>query len=201
MANSSREQISALADDEVHGGELRGLLDELRQDGELQECWARYNLISDALHANLSAADTSRFHERVWAALDAEPTVLAPRRNTRLPPLAKQAAGLAIAASVAAVAILAVAPVSTQVAEVAPTTTEVAQVAPLSTQVAQVLPPRSANGLVQLTSAGTGQAAVAPQSVRGHLNPYVVNHNEYSISSGMQGVLPYARIVSYENNQ
>lgn len=189
MANDYREQISALVDDEVHGNELRVLLDDLRQDDELQACWSRYNLISDALHANLSAADVSTLSARVWATLDAEPTVLAPRRNTRLPPLAKQAAGLAIAASVAAVAILTVAPMSTQVAKVAPVAAQVAQIAP-----------RPANDLVQLTTLSS--PVPAPQlSARGSLNPYVVNHNEYSVSSGMQGVLPYARIVSYENNQ
>ncbi len=189
MANDRRENVSALVDDEVRGAELRSLLDDLRQDSELQGCWSRYHLVSDALHANLSLADATRLSERVWAALEDEPTVLAPRRNTRLPPLAKQAAGLAIAASVAAIAIISVQSFVPKPA----TNLFNAQVA----QVAQVVPP---DNLAQLASA-TELSPAQQAAVRNSLNPYLVNHNEYSASSGMQGVLPYARIVSYESNQ
>ena len=64
-------------------------------------------------------------------------------------------------------------------------------------QVAQVVPP---DNLAQLASA-TELSPAQQAAVRNSLNPYLVNHNEYSASSGMQGVLPYARIVSYESNQ
>lgn len=192
MANDRKEQVSALTDDEVQGAELRSLLDDLHQDPELQERWSRYHLIGDALHANLSRADTTRLSERVWAALEDEPTVLAPRRQTRLPPLAKQAAGLAIAASVAAIAIFSVQNLGEQ-----PGAGQFAQPA---AQVAQVMQPATAGNLAELASA-TAPSPAQQAAMRDSLNPYLVNHNEYSVSSGMQGVLPYARIVSYENNQ
>lgn len=191
MANDRRENVSALVDDEVRGAELRSLLDDLRQDSELQGCWSRYHLVSDALHANLSLADATRLSERVWAALEDEPTVLAPRRNTRLPPLAKQVAGLAIAASVAAIAIFSVQSLAPKPV-IDPFNAQVAQVA-------QVVPP-PADNLAHLASA-TEQSPAQRAAMRDSLNPYLVNHNEYSVSSGMQGVLPYARIVSYESNQ
>jgi len=192
MANDRRENVSALVDDEVRGAELRSLLDDLRQDSELQGCWSRYHLVSDALHANLSLADATRLSERVWAALEDEPTVLAPRRNTRLPPLTKQVAGLAIAASVAAIAIFSVQSLAPKPA----TDPFNAQVA----QVAQVVPPTMPGNLAHLAAA-TEPSPAQRAAMRDNLNPYLVNHNEYSVSSGMQGVLPYARIVSYESNQ
>lgn len=184
MEKHTSEQISALADDELRGPELRQALEHLRRDAELQGAWSRYHLISDTLHANLASARASDLHRRVQAALEQEPTLLAPRRKAHLPSLAKQAAGFAIAASVAAVAILAV-----RQGDVAPEGNTLAQV-----QVAQA--PRPAP-LVQLTSTGSPVLAAAP-AARGRLNAYLVNHNEYSVSSGMQGVLPYVRIVSNE---
>lgn len=188
MENHTSEQISSLVDDELRGPALRQALERLRQDADLQGCWSRYHLISDALHANLASARASDLCRRVHAALEQEPTLLAPRRKARLPSLVKQAAGLAIAASVAAVAIIAV-----QQDELTP------GAAPAPVQMAHNT--RPAHEMVQLASTGGGSAAtvvMAEQAVRGRLNSYLVNHNEYSVSSGMQGVLPYVRIVSNE---
>lgn len=188
MENHTNEQISALVDDELHGSALRQALERLRQDADLQGRWSRYHLISDTLHANLTSARADRLHQRVRTALEHEPTLLAPRRKPRLPSLAKQAAGIAIAASVAAVAILAVRQDAVEPDGSAPAAMQQAQ------------SPRSAHEMVQLASTGVPATVVVPQSAnnRGRLNAYLVNHNEYSASSGMQGVLPYVRIVSHE---
>jgi sigma-E factor negative regulatory protein RseA len=188
MENHTSEQISALVDDELHAPALRQALEQLRRDVDLQGRWSRYHLISDTLHANFASARAASLHLRVHEALEQEPTLLAPRRKPRLPALAKQAAGVAIAASVAAVAILTV-----QQDDLQPGGAE-----PAPIQMAQS--PRPAHELVQLASTGR-QAAVltaASADARGRLNAYLVNHNEYSVSSGMQGVLPYVRIVSNE---
>ncbi|MDH5593931.1 MAG: anti-anti-sigma factor, partial [Gammaproteobacteria bacterium] len=40
---------------------------------------------------------------------------------------------------------------------------------------------------------------VKQPAVESRLNSYLVNHNEYS--NGMQGVLPYARIVGYDSEK
>ena len=34
-----------------------------------------------------------------------------------------------------------------------------------------------------------------------NLDIYLVNHNEYAVIRGMQGMLPYVRIVSHEMNR
>ncbi|GAB4300545.1 MAG: RseA family anti-sigma factor [Thiohalomonadaceae bacterium] len=187
MENHTNEQISALVDDELHGPALRQALERLRQDADLQGRWSRYHLISDTLHANLASARAAHLHQRVRATLEQEPTLLAPRRKPRLPTLAKQVAGVAIAASVAAVAILAVRQEAVEPAGIAPTAMQMAQ------------SPRPAHEMVQLASTGAPATVVVPPIAnRGRLNAYLVNHNEYSASSGMQGVLPYVRIVSHE---
>jgi sigma-E factor negative regulatory protein RseA len=38
-----------------------------------------------------------------------------------------------------------------------------------------------------------------PVPVGSRLNGYLVQHNEYAASSGVQGVLPYVRIVGYDS--
>lgn len=186
MENQTSVQISALVDDELRGPALRQALEQLRRDTQAQGLWSRYHLISDTLHANLATARAADLHLRVHAALEQEPTLLAPRRRPRLPALAKQAAGIAIAASVAAVAILAV-----QQDDIHPD-----GMTPAAMQLAQT--PRPAHEMVQLASTGSPAGVVAAPAARGRLNAYLVNHNEYSASSGMQGVLPYVRIVSNE---
>ena len=61
------------------------------------------------------------------------------------------------------------------------------------------------NGLIFLDIAPTLVAAnpnpTEVQEDNGKLAPYLVNHNEYSVSSGMHGMLPYVRIVGYESRQ
>lgn len=193
MENHTSEQLSALVDDELRGAALRQALEQLRRDAGLKARWGRYHLISDTLHANLVTARAADLCQRVQQALEQEPTLLAPRRKPRLPALAKQAAGVAIAASVAVVAIIGVQQGDTP-AGVTPAVAPVAQtqtVRPAGTP---------ANSMVQLASTGSGGPAltVIEPAARGRLNSYLVNHNEYSVSSGMQGVLPYARIVSNE---
>jgi hypothetical protein len=44
--------------------------------------------------------------------------------------------------------------------------------------------------------------AANPQLSNGEqLAPYLVNHNEYAVSSGMHGMLPYVRIVGHKVGQ
>ena len=45
------------------------------------------------------------------------------------------------------------------------------------------------------------QARIANQATSAKLNSYLVNHNEYSISAKMQGMLPYMRIVGVTPNE
>jgi sigma-E factor negative regulatory protein RseA len=98
----------------------------------------------------------------------------------------KPLAGLAVAASVAVVAVLAV-----QQAR-APT--------PGTAQVATTSQPAQSQTYVRVQ--GTRWQAQpgnvqAPQ-VDNRLNEYLVNHSEYAASGGMPGMLPYVRVVGYD---
>jgi sigma-E factor negative regulatory protein RseA len=174
MADEKKEWISALADGELTGNELKRSLDALRDEPALLESWSRYHLVRDALHSNLEAQVMPDLSERVAAALDSEPVILAPKRT--LHPWLRHAAGLAVAASVTGVAILGI------------------------------------NGMNEEGEGPTAVAANQPQEYRRmeqpvakaqvpdgeHLAPYLVNHNEYAVSSGMHGMLPYVRIVGHK---
>jgi sigma-E factor negative regulatory protein RseA len=183
MASQREEQVSALVDGEVSGSEVDGAVGALLSDPALRERWSRYHLISDALHNNLSGSPYHSVADRVRQALEDEPAILAPRRRrAHMPGFMRQAAGLAIAASVTAAAILGVQHMHS--GEGADSGNEVLAQAPGNEgfrQLGASAPVREVNEVYRPT-----------------LDPYLVNHNEYSISSGMQGMLPYVRIVSDE---
>lgn len=179
MSNNSDEKLSAFMDDEIHPE----VLTTLKQDSEARGRWSRYHLIRDVLSGHTETIPSSDFAERVSAALRDEPTVLRPARR-RLGHTVKQVAGLAIAATVATVAVLTV-----QQSEISPgSVTAPAQVA--------------ANGSVPVDGIRSVNASNNPpvrsfdQEVQSKLSNYLINHNEYSASSRMQGMLPYMRIVS-----
>ena len=178
MNNDNREWLSALADGELHGHELGSGLDALRKDPELLQSWRAYHLIRDTVSSNLESAVDTQLHLRISAALASEPTILAPQRRART--WVKQAAGLAIAASVTGVAIIGVQMIND--VNSAPGAVPVAQ----QQEYLRMTPTLVANS--RGSAVGQGDA----------LNPYLVNHNEFSANSGIQGVLPYVRIVGYK---
>lgn len=100
------EQISALLDGEVADSELDMLIRRVRDDRYLADRVARYAVIRDALHRNLPPTVDGGIAERVAEAIDREPTLqrssvaAAPKRWTHA------VGGLAVAASVAMLAIV-----------------------------------------------------------------------------------------------
>ena len=90
-----------MIDGELEARDAELVLDAVKNDSELQERWRHYQLIgdalrgSDALHRDITA--------RVMAALEDEPVVLAPRRRQRHE---WPRTVLALAASVAGVALV-----------------------------------------------------------------------------------------------
>ena len=203
MANEQEESVSALADGELDPRQLDALLAQMREDNALRARWARYHLISDALHNNLTRGTQLDISQRVAAALEQEPVIFAPLWQRAFPSrrMVKQAAGVAMAASVTAVAILG--------AQWANQDMPSAVTVPAVASVAAPAEPRSIE-LVALDSSAQEPSAPS-QLVQGQqpadqvwirsLDSYMVNHNEYSGTSGMHGVLPYARLVSYGSQE
>ena len=104
MSTEKLELVSALADDELdHGAPfvLRSLLD----DADSRKTWGRYHLMGECLRGHLTDPVDARLAEKISAALQDEPSCRSLPRRGRLQ---RAAAGFAIAASVALIAILGV---------------------------------------------------------------------------------------------
>ena len=164
MNDDLNEKLSAFIDNDLHDD---ALIDELSNNPQARATMVRYRLIADVLnnHYIPSGVDVS---SRVHAALDQEATIISPKRWFTKSNVLKQMSGLAVAATVAAVAILVVGDFSPENAE----STNVA-VGPITYQP------------IQMTSA-----------MQRKLNGYLVSHNEFSASNRMRGVLSYSRIAS-----
>lgn len=179
MNDENREWLSALADGELQGQELERALEALRRDPQLQASWQAYHVMRDTFTSNLTHGVDMRLHQRVSVALNSEPTILAPQRRSH--PWLKNVAGVAIAASVTGVAIIGVQRMN--VAGTVPAAVPVAQ----QQEVLRLEPSRLAQA--QRTKPGKSSES---------LTPYLVNHNEYSANTGIQGMLPYVRIVGHK---
>ncbi len=179
----NQEELSALVDGEVVDHDLPRLLDALGEDRGARRAWSRYHLIGDAL----------RDDGGVLAAPAAEVITMPQRRRAPL-------AGLAVAASVAVLAVVLItaggrggqAPgleVADTLAPASPGDAGGASVA-----AAESLAPRPVGSV-----ADTPAAALEPVGVYDQrLNGYLVNFNEQRQRLGVPGVHPYVRIVGFE---
>lgn len=113
---ASKEQLSALMDGDL---EQQGIVDQLRSDEALAGCWQRYHLIGDAMRHELPERLHLELGDRIAAALEQEPAIVAPQPVKRQPAvtgsspgrvvsLFKAAGQYAIAASVAMAVVIGV---------------------------------------------------------------------------------------------
>ena len=186
MSDEIREQLSTLLDDELDKLERPLLLGRLQRDAQLRECMGRYQLIGEVMRGS-GQLETLDVADRVQAALAADPVM----DVDNLPEAAasrwwKPLAGFAVAASVALVAVLSV----TSIQEPETQTTPV--VAAVETTTGSV---------AEVARVSDGEWDRIEPKIDQRLSAYLVNHNEYTASRGVQGVMPYVRIVGYENEQ
>jgi negative regulator of sigma E activity len=174
MKEKLHEQISALVDNELAETEQVLLGKRLAEDASLRNRLSHYQLISDSLQNHLPRKINPDFNIGVQLALQDEPEVQA--RSVRLARLFKPVAGLAVAASVAVVAVLSLQSVRQEIPSPALATAPV-DVAPL---------------LANTSSNVSGDVQ--------NLDIYLVNHNEFAVNRGMQGMLPYVHIVGHDMN-
>ena len=182
MKDKLHEQLSALVDDELTGAEQDLLTRQIGRDRELRQRLSRYQLISDALQRHLPERVDPAFSRRVHDALRSEPTGTGMAAGGRLTRLFRPVAGLAVAASVAVMAVTAL------------QTSRVEMPAP---EAVATVPADS--GFIRSQDSAL---AVAPETGsrtrNSQLDIYLVNHNEYAASRAMQGMLPYVRIVGHD---
>ncbi|MEO7320185.1 MAG: sigma-E factor negative regulatory protein [Nitrosospira sp.] len=162
-----KDEISALMDGELDAGDAAGVITYLKKADELNDTWAVYHLISDALRQ--SEARPANIARRVSARLASEPTVLAPRPLVR-----RKSRAFAVAASITAAAVIGWMNVQTTDQPSVPLAAS--QQTPQST-------PKPALPAVSVASV----AAPAPAQI----NDYLLAHRQFSPNTTMHGVAPY----------
>ncbi|MDN5850651.1 MAG: hypothetical protein L0H63_13610 [Nitrococcus sp.] len=214
MRDELNEQLSALVDDELRKDEADLLLRQLARSKELRTRFARYSLISAALHRNLSVATGSDLAERVAAALEDEPSYGGnERRYSRIGMLLRPAAGLALAVT-GAMAVVTMWPHAPP-----PGAPEqaVGPIAAVPGVTAQSLQPIEANATpgVEISPNVVAYATTSPQRQWEHLDPqvrlqltgYLIKHSsllqqdERSATGNMDASLPYMRMIVHEANE
>lgn len=192
MSEHKRQQISSLMDDDsVH--ESSDVIHALGSHDEFRHKWIRYHLIGDCLRGNLPEKIDLKLADRISQAIAAEPSILAPVRHTTY---MKPVLGFAIAASVAMVAILGLQHTNTDPSLSVPSQ-PIALQQPVSSNL-QVAENYTNQGNTQQVQQLPASAQINAGS---RLNRYLVNYNEYRANAGMQGILPYVRIISYETEE
>ncbi|WP_455211591.1 sigma-E factor negative regulatory protein [Kaarinaea lacus] len=208
MTKQIDEQISAFMDGEVHQSEHSAMIKQLCRDDDSLNRWQNYHLISDTLRNNLPPATDNQFAQSVMKALENEPTIFAPSAMKHKSTVKQKIAGAAIAASVAAVAVIGVQTMN-QPKEMTPSLAEMPstdqyvrmeQLANSST-VQSTSPAFVAKPNVSAMKASASESAPSSAQVtqinkyHPNLNKYLLNHNQHTLGSRVQGVMPYARIV------
>ena len=185
MTEGQREDVSALIDGELDGAALDLVLDEIEQDDELRGVWSRYHLLGCVLRGEQVHVGYESAAAQVGQRLKEEVPVPVPLRKRPIrPSWVGPAAGYALAASAALVAVFALPPLFE------------GQQAPQGAMTAQTL--TQAN---RYRSAPRNPRPGSDAALESKLNTYVLSHQEYSPAGGFKGVLPYATFVSYEGRR
>lgn len=191
--NEDKEKLSAWLDDATEYNEAESLA--IEQGNQTFSTAARYQMIGDAVRGKVTDASMIDVSASVREAISREPEfipVSRPARTSRrqsqpkATPLLdfgawlKPVGGLAVAATVAMVMVVTL---TDQQAE-----TDSALIANVSQQPVQTLP---VNNAVPVYS--TPRVAIPAVN----LNSYVTEHSEFAAQDTLQGMMPYARSVSY----
>ena len=179
MSKESIEHLSSLMDGELSRETGLFMTRRLSSDEALCETWERYHLIRDCIRQPGSKQVVSGLCARVSASLEAEDApVLSPWQKNRW---LKPASGLAIAASVAMMAIVITAPQPD--AGPGATETEVSTVANQPFVSPNTLPLTPVTQPVSYASSN-------------RLNAYLLRHNQMARTAGRQGFVSFVPIVA-----
>ena len=184
MSKESLEHLSSLMDGELSRETGLFLARRLSSEEEMCDTWERYHLIRDCIRQPGSKQAVTGLCAKVSASLDAEeaPTVSTWSNNRWLKPVS----GLAIAASVALMAIVVTAP---QPGEI-PATGDAA----LSTAANQ--PFVSPNTLPLAPVSQAASYTPESQADSNRLNAYLLRHNQMARTAGRQGFVSFVPIVA-----
>ncbi len=191
MKDKLKEQISALLDNELSDTEADSVLTQLTQQPELRQEWDRYHLIGDVMRGEPIQLQAHEISGRVRQLLDSEPAIISrPKRSN--PSVwksgwIKPAAGAALAASVATVAVITSPGFFGQGESMQPQLT--------ASNINTESPP------IFQTASGTHWNNLKQPAMESRLNGYLVDHSEYASPGAGIGVMPYATFVGYDTKR
>jgi sigma-E factor negative regulatory protein RseA len=205
MSEVLKENMSALVDGELAHRSASETIDLLLENEVLRVRWSRYHLVRDVLRHKAYPDAGTEVSDRLRGCMADEPLHFPDRRGAgRWRGALKPLAGVALAASVAVVAVLAVrsqGPLPGEADGAATPAAQIATSAPLvpAGSTAAVTPVAR---LVQAEVPAAGlrrlQWSTSEPAVANRLNGYLVNHSEY-LGGAVQSIHPYARIVGYDS--
>ena len=183
MSKETREHISSLMDGEISRETSRFLVRRLGADEELCATWARYHLVRDCLRHQDGDLVDADLCKRIGRALEDE----APKKAS--PGLSrawlKSVSGLAIAASVAMMAIIMVGPNDPAAPQSAGQLAEMEQAESFTSPQSYTRAPVSQ------------QASLSGQQAGKHrLQSYLLRHYQATGSTGGKGFVAFVPIVS-----
>lgn len=183
MSKESLEHLSSLMDGELSRESGLFLTRRLSSDEKMCDKWERYHLIRDCIRQPGSKQVVTGLRAGLKASLQAEesPASSSWLNNRWLKPVS----GLAIAASVAMVAIVATAPQPV-----------VMQTGEVTAQEAKAQPFVSPNTLPLTPGSQAASFAPAQQNQSNRLNAYLLRHNQMARTAGRQGFVSFVPIVA-----
>jgi sigma-E factor negative regulatory protein RseA len=173
--DAMNEEVSALMDGQLGDEHAAGCTKRIRENPQMRAAWNTYHLIGDTLRGQDALALPREFDGR----LQAEPTVLAPRRRVLGHASPRTRFALSAAAGIAAIGF--VGWMSYPFLNTAPSTLV-------------------QNPIINQANADT-QATVGVMPVAENFDDYQMAHRPYSPGFGMNRVAPYARNVSAADGQ
>ncbi|MDZ7749508.1 MAG: sigma-E factor negative regulatory protein [Halofilum sp. (in: g-proteobacteria)] len=188
-ARRSGQALSALVDGELAGAETARLLRRLGREPALRARWARHHTVRSALEGvrtdRLGPGSPRACRPRSRT----EPAAVAPLRRRAPPRWLRPVAGVAIAASVALVAMGGLFALQRQPAGPDLRVSSLEGGTPAATR-----PGVPAAVPTALTVEGE---SVASQATRARIGVYLATHSEYAPAAGLPGLVPYSRLTGF----
>ncbi|MEM7469408.1 MAG: RseA family anti-sigma factor [Pseudomonadota bacterium] len=198
---SLNENVSALLDGETkHLTESE--IQQLLESSESRASLSRYQLIGDVLREGsgeiTTVSQSGSFATALRDKIAAEPTVIAPQATAetrkKTAKYLQPVAGLAIAASVAGIAVIGIQKMNAE------PQSGVEQLSVANLNAAEQVMASTAVATAD-TDADTPELEIDLAEHKRRLNSYLVNFNEQRASLGMPGVNPYVRIIDFESEK
>lgn len=190
MNGKLREQISALADDELPVGEHELLARRFSLDKYLSICWEHYHLIGEAMRKALPQADSRGFADRIMKALEDDAASIQQQDSKIISHFSKATAGIGLAACVAVVAIIGL-------------RNDFGARMQSSSAPSEIVP---SEARMQTSNISYGMPSNAAWNgntpeIQAQLTNYVINHNETATTIEQQGMLPYIYMTTVQKWQ